>query len=36
MIDAEGNVYGYVTGSISREIMEDIIQQTREASGLAE
>ena len=35
MIDTDGNIYGYVTGSISREIMEDIIEQTREASGLA-
>ena len=35
MIDTEGNIYGYVAGSISREIMEDIIEQTREASGLS-
>ncbi len=34
MIDVNGNIYGYVTGAISQEIMEDIIQQTREASGL--
>jgi len=35
MIDAEGNIYGYVTGSITRAIMQDIIEQTREASGLS-
>lgn len=35
MIDAEGNIYGYVTGSISKEIMRDIIEQTREASCLS-
>lgn len=35
MIDTEGNIYGYVTGSISRDIMEEIIRQTREASGLS-
>ena len=28
MIDREGNIYGYVTGSISEEIMRDIIAQT--------
>lgn len=28
MIDKEGNVYGYVTGQMSREIMESIIEQT--------
>lgn len=30
MIDAEGNIYGYVTGSLTEEIMEDIIRQTLE------
>ena len=28
MIDAEGNLFGYVTGAISLEIMEDIVEQT--------
>lgn len=28
MIDREGNLYGYVTGSITREIMDSIIEQT--------
>ena len=28
MIDTEGNVFGYVQGAVSREIMDDIIQQT--------
>ena len=28
MIDTEGNVFGYVQGSLTREIMDDIIQQT--------
>ena len=27
-IDREGNLYGYVTGSITREIMDSIIEQT--------
>ena len=30
MIDAQGNVYGYITGQLTKEIMEDIIQQTME------
>ena len=30
MIDADGNVYGYVQGQISYEFMEDIIRQTKE------
>lgn len=29
MIDAEGNVFGYVQGSLTREIMDSIIQQTQ-------
>ena len=29
MIDKEGNLFGYVTGSISKETMESIIEQTR-------
>ncbi len=29
MIDREGNVFGYVTGQISEEIMIDIIEQTQ-------
>ena len=28
MIDAEGNVFGYVQGAVSREIMDDIVDQT--------
>ena len=30
MIDAEGNIFGYVPGSMTRDIMESIISQTRE------
>ena len=30
MIDADGNVYGYVQGAITGEIMESIVQQTME------
>ena len=30
MIDKEGNVFGYVPGSMTREIMDQIIQQTKE------
>ena len=29
MIDRDGNIYGYVTGSLSKENMEDIIAQTK-------
>lgn len=29
MIDAEGNVFGYITGSLTRDIMDSIIEQTR-------
>ena len=28
MIDAEGNVFGYVIGSMSREVMDSIVEQT--------
>lgn len=28
MIDKEGNVFGYLTGTMSREIMDDIVNQT--------
>ncbi|MGE4353018.1 MAG: cytochrome c biogenesis protein CcdA [Oscillospiraceae bacterium] len=28
MIDTDGNVYGYVSGTLTREIMDDIISQT--------
>ena len=28
MIDPEGNVFGYVQGALSREIMDDIVEQT--------
>ena len=29
MIDTEGNVFGYITGSLTRDIMDSIIEQTR-------
>ena len=29
MIDPEGNVFGYVQGAVSREVMDDIVEQTR-------
>ncbi|MCR5476287.1 MAG: redoxin domain-containing protein [Lachnospiraceae bacterium] len=32
MIDPDGNIFGYVPGSMSKEIMEDIIRQTREGT----
>ena len=32
MIDAEGKVYGYVSGQLSRDMMESIIQQTKEGA----
>ena len=28
MIDTDGNVFGYVQGAVSREIMDDIVEQT--------
>lgn len=28
MIDKDGNVYGYVTGQITKDIMKSIIEQT--------
>ncbi len=30
MIDADGNLFGFVRGAISREIMDNIIKQTME------
>ncbi len=33
MIDSNGNVYGYVQGAITGDIMESIVQQTMEAVG---
>jgi hypothetical protein len=30
MIDTDGNIYGYVTGSLTREIMDEIIKMTAE------
>lgn len=33
MIDSSGNVYGYVTGQITKEIMQSIIEQTMDASS---
>ena len=32
MIDRDGNVFGYVSGALTREIMDDIISQTMESS----
>lgn len=32
MIDSNGNVYGYVTGQITKDIMQSIIEQTRDAA----
>lgn len=31
MIDKDGNVYGYVTGALSKAVMQDIISQTMNA-----
>lgn len=31
MIDKEGNIYGYVTGTLTKDIMENIIQQTMDS-----
>lgn len=36
MIDKEGNVFGYVPGALTKEIMEDIIQQTMQGKSTAE
>lgn len=33
MIDSSGNVYGYVTGQITKDIMQSIIEQTRDAAS---
>lgn len=33
MIDKEGNVYGYVTGTLTKDIMENIIKQTLDSSN---
>lgn len=33
MIDSSGNVYGYVTGQITKDIMQSIIEQTMNASS---
>ncbi len=30
MIDPEGNIYGYVSGQLSYDVMEDIVRQTKE------
>ena len=30
MIDRDGNIFGYVTGQLNYEIMEDIVRQTME------
>ena len=31
MIDTRGNIYGYAPGGMSKELMEDIIRETRES-----
>ena len=31
MIDANGNVYGYVSGALTADMMESIVQQTMES-----
>lgn len=36
MIDAQGNVYGYVQGAMTGDIMESIVQQTMEGQREAE
>lgn len=33
MIDKNGNVYGYVTGALTEDVIEDIVKQTMEAGG---
>ena len=33
MIDQNGNVYGYIMGAQSREVFDDIIQQTRDGAN---
>ena len=33
MIDLNGNVFGYVSGTLTREIMEDIVNQTIESTN---
>ena len=30
MIDREGNIFGYVPGSMTKDIMDDVIRQTLE------
>ena len=32
MLDKDGNVYGYLTGMMSKDMMEDVIRQTQEAN----
>ncbi len=34
LIDSEGNVLGYVPGGMTKDIMEDVISQAKELSGL--
>ncbi len=33
MIDPDGNIFGYLTGSMSKDIMLDIIEQTRKGTN---
>jgi len=35
MIDTRGNIYGYVPGAMTKEIMEEIIRQTRGVNGVS-
>lgn len=32
MIDADGNIFGYVPGALTKDVMENIIEQTKEQS----
>ena len=32
MLDKDGNVYGYLSGMMSKDMMEDVIRQTQEAN----
>ena len=35
MIDPEGNVLGYIPGSMTRDIMDSVIEQSKELSGMS-
>ena len=36
MIDKEGNIYGYISGSLTKDIMKNIIQETLDSSNKKE